>query len=53
MRGREGLRASGCNQLEKLTVMSEEPRAPARGFFKEKAFSAIHPRSSERGILAF
>ena len=44
--------------------MSEEPRAPARGSSKEKALKAwgayapkpvltIHPRFSERGILAF
>jgi hypothetical protein len=31
----------------------KKPRAPALGFFKEKAFLAVHPRSSERGILAF
>jgi hypothetical protein len=36
-----------------LYAACEEPRAPARGFFKEKAFSAIHPRYSVRGILAF
>ena len=39
---------------------SEEPRASAngrrwsaRGFFQRKSLLAIHPRSSERGILAF
>jgi hypothetical protein len=50
--GRDGLQLS--------PPRSEEARAPAngrrwsaRGFFKEKAFLAIHPRFSERGNLAF
>jgi len=44
--------------------VSEEPRASARGFFQRKSqydfkatsvqnYTAIPPRSSERGILAF
>jgi hypothetical protein len=45
-------------------TLSEEPRASARGFFQRKSqydlkatsvqnYTAIPPRSSERGILAF
>jgi hypothetical protein len=31
----------------------KKPSAPSRGFFQRKSHLAIHPRSSERGILAF
>jgi hypothetical protein len=51
-------------EAEKDLALSEEPRAPARGFFQRKspiclavihvqALIALHPGSFERGILAF